>query len=58
MDEGGLNPNIWQLFERLDSGWQQTKLGLEEEPCIDAEDGPGVVANPRRRARTPLTGSQ
>lgn len=50
MDAGGLKPNTWQRFDRLGSAWQQAKLGIEDEP--------GVVANPRRRARTPLTGSQ
>lgn len=58
MDEGGLKPNTWQRFERLGTAWEQAKLGLGEEPSGAAEDKSGVVANPRRRARTPLTVSQ
>lgn len=58
VDAGGLKPNTWQRFERLGSAWQQAKLGIEDEPYGDAEGEPGVVANPRRRARTPPTDSQ
>lgn len=58
VDAGGLKPNTWQRFERLGSAWEQAKLGLGDEPQDAAEDEPEVVANPRRRARTPLTESQ
>lgn len=58
VDAGGLKPNTWQRFERLGSAWQQAKLGIEDEPESAVEDEPGVVANPKRRARTPLTESQ
>ena len=58
VDAGGLKPNTWQRFERLGTAWNQAKLGGGEEPCGNAGDEPGVVANPRRRARTPLTESQ
>ncbi len=58
VDAGGLKPNTWQRFERLSSVWKQAKLGVGEEPRGVAEDEPGVVENPRRRARTPLTDSQ
>lgn len=58
VDAGGLKPNTWQTFERLGSAWEQAKLGLGDEPVSAAHDEPGVVANPRRRARTPLTESQ
>ena len=58
VDAGGLKPNTCQRFERLGTVWNQAKLGGGEEPCGDAGDEPGVVANPRRRARTPLTESQ
>lgn len=58
VDAGGLKPNTWQRFKRLDTAWNQAKLGGDEEPCGNAGDEPGVVANPRRRARTPLTESQ
>ncbi|CEG91139.1 Putative uncharacterized protein [Propionibacterium freudenreichii] len=58
MDASGLKPNTWQRFERLGSAWKQAKLGLGDEPEAAVEDDLGVVANPRRRARTPLTESQ
>ena len=58
VDAGGLKPNTWQRFERLGTVWEQAKLGLGDEPPGAAENEPGVVANPRRRARTPLTESQ
>ena len=58
MDAGGLKPNTWQKFERLSSAWNRAKLGFEDAPHGDTEGEPGVVANPRRRARTPLTESQ
>ncbi len=55
---GGLKPSTWQLFEWLSSAWNQAKLVLHDEPDGAADDEPGVVANPRRRARTLLTESQ
>lgn len=58
VDAGGLKPNTWQKFERLSSAWNRAKLGFEDAPHGDTEGEPGVVANPRRRARTPLTESQ
>ena len=57
-EAGGLKPNTWQRFERLSSAWEQAKLGIGDEPRDAAEDAPDVVANPRRRARTPLTDTQ
>jgi len=58
VDAGGLKPNTWQRFERLGTAWEQAKLGLGDEPQDAVEGEPEVVANPRRRARTPLTDSQ
>src|SRR5699024_436224 len=58
VDAGGLKPNTWRRFERLGSAWEQAKLGVGDEPQGAVEDEPGVVSNPRRRARTPLTDSQ
>ncbi len=58
VDAGGLKPNTWQRFERLDSAWKQAKLGIGDE-AVDAPEGePGVVTTPRRRTRTPLTESE
>ncbi|WP_180951750.1 helix-turn-helix domain-containing protein [Brevibacterium ravenspurgense] len=58
VDAGGLKPNTWQRLERLSCAWNQAKLLLGDEPDSAVDDEPGVVANPRRRARTPLTESQ
>jgi DNA invertase Pin-like site-specific DNA recombinase len=58
VDAGGLKPNTWQRFERLGSAWEKAKRDIDEEPEPTPDDEPGVVANPRRRARTPLTESQ
>lgn len=58
VDAVGRKPNTWQRFERLGSAWKQAKLGISYELEGGAEDEPGVVAIPRRRARTPLTDSQ
>ena len=58
MEAGGLKPNTWQRCERLSSAWNQAKLGVFDEPDGAANEEPGVVAKPSRRARTPLTESQ
>src|SRR5699024_6422950 len=58
VDAGGLKPNTWQRFEQLSSAWNQAKLRIVDEPDGATDNEPGVVANPRRRARTPLTESQ
>lgn len=58
MDAGGLKPNTWHRFERLNSAWNQARVSICEEPGAAADDEPGVVANPRRQPRTPLTESQ
>lgn len=58
VDAGGLKPNTWQRFERLSSAWNQAKLRIVHEPDGATDDEPGVVSNPRRRARTALTERQ
>ena len=58
VDAAGLKPNTWHRFERLSCVWNQAKLRILHEPDGDAEDEPEVVANPRRRDRTPITESQ
>ncbi len=58
MDAGGFKPNTWQKFERLSSAWNQARLGIGDQPDGAPAAEPDVVANPRRRARTPLTDSQ
>jgi len=58
VDVGGFKSNTWHRFERLGSAWSRAKLRIADEPQGTTEDEAGVVANPRRRARTPLTDSQ
>lgn len=58
VDTGGLKPNTRRRFERLSSAWNQAKLRIGDEPDSTADDEPGVVANSRRRAKTPLTERQ
>jgi DNA invertase Pin-like site-specific DNA recombinase len=58
VDLGGLKPNTRQRFERLSSAWNQAKLRIVDEPDGATDDEPGVVANPRIRARTPRTERQ
>ena len=58
MDAGRLKPSVWKCIERLSSAWNQAKLVLGDQPDGTTDNEPGVVANPRRRARTPLTENQ
>lgn len=55
VDAGGLSPNTWERLERLSSAWEQAKRGLASQELAAPEQGPGVVLNPTRRSRTPLT---
>jgi len=55
VDAGGLSPNTWKRLERLSSAWEQAKRGLASQELAAPEQGPGVVLNPTRRSRTPLT---
>ena len=55
VDAGGLSPNTWKRLERLSSAWEQAKRGLASHELASPEQGPGVVLNPTRRSRTPLT---
>nr|WP_269458793.1 recombinase zinc beta ribbon domain-containing protein [Tessaracoccus timonensis] len=55
VDAGGLSPNTWERLERLSSVWEEARrVGTSEEPPV-AEPDPGLVLNPTRRSRTPLT---
>ena len=55
VDAGGLSPNTWKRLVRLSAAWEQAKRdGASEQPQA-AEPDPGVVLNPTRRSRTPLT---
>lgn len=51
----GLKPNTPRGLERLSSAWEQTRRGLASEQPPASEREPGVVSNPTRRSRTPLT---
>ena len=55
VDAGGLSPNTWKRIERLSSAWEQAKPGLPSEELLTPEPEIGVVTNPTRRSRTPLT---
>ena len=55
VDAGGLSPNTWKRLERLCSAWEQAKRGLASQELAAPEQGPGVVLNPTRWSRTPLT---
>lgn len=55
---GGLKPNTWERFERLGSTWELARLSVAEDGRSAVESEPGVVSNPGRRARTPLTESE
>ena len=55
MDAGGLSPNTWERLERLSSVWEQAKPGVGRKEPRAAEPESGVVLNPARRSRTPLT---
>ena len=52
---GGLSPNTWQRLERLSVAWEKSKSGIGREAPRAAEPDSGVVWNPTRRSRTPLT---
>lgn len=55
VDAGGLSPNTWERIERLSSMWEQAKQGVGSERPRAGEPDFGVVFNPTRRSRTPLT---
>ncbi|MDK8347287.1 MAG: hypothetical protein QP780_10615 [Brevibacterium sp. UMB1308B] len=55
VDAGGLSPNTWERIERLSSMWEQAKQGVGSEEPRAGEPDFGVVFNPTRRSRTPLT---
>lgn len=55
VDASGLSPNAWERLERLSSAWEQAQLRVRREEPRSAEPKSGVVLNPARRSRTPLT---
>ena len=55
MDAGGPKPNTQRRLEQLSSAWEQAKRGNTSEQPPAPEPEPGVVSNPTRRSRTPLT---
>ncbi len=55
VDAGGLSPNTWERIERLSSMWEQAKQGVGSERPRAGEPNFGMVFNPTRRSRTPLT---
>lgn len=55
VDLAGPKPNTQRRLERLSSAWDQAKRGIASEQPPVSEPEPGVVSNPTRRSRTPLT---
>lgn len=55
VDAGGLKPNVWKRIERLSLAWERVSSATTAERCSLDSTAAGVIANPGRRARTPLT---
>ena len=49
------NLNTARRLERLDSAWDKGSSEVSVAPSVAPEPGSGVVSNPSRRNRTPLT---
>ena len=52
---GGPNRNSQRRLDRLVSAWEQGDRGGSHESSVVEEPDPGVLSNPSRRNRTPLT---
>lgn len=55
---GGPNRNSQRRLDRLVSAWEQGDRGESDESRVVEEPDPGVVSNPTRRNRTPLTAKE
>lgn len=58
VDAGGLSPNTWKRLDKLSLAWEQVKQGIASARPLVTEPESGVVSNPMRRSRTPLTESE
>lgn len=58
MAGGGPNWNSQRRLDRLVYGWEKGDRGGSDEPRIVEKPNPGVVSNPSRRNRTPLTAKE
>lgn len=58
MELAGLKPNTQRRLEQLSSAWEQAKRGIASEQPLATKPESGVVSNPRRRSRTPLTSNE
>lgn len=56
--DGGPNRNSQRRLDRLVTAWEQGDQGRSEESQVVDEPDPGVVSNPGRRNRTPLTAKE
>lgn len=55
---GGFQSHEWKRVERLEAVWELAKRGLESSDSADDSGLAGVVMEPTRRSRTPLTAKQ
>lgn len=58
MRGSGPNRNSQKRLERLVAAWEQASLGSSQESADVGGPDAGVVSNPGRRNRTPLTASE
>ena len=58
VDQGGFQPDEWRCVERLESVWELAKRGLGSSSSTVDSGLAGVVTEPKRRRRTPLTAKQ
>ena len=58
VDRGGFQSHEWKRVERLEAVWELAKRGLESSDSADDSGLAGVVMEPTRRSRTPLTAKQ
>lgn len=55
---GGLQSHEWKRVERLESVWEQARMGLGSLGSAAGSGLAGAVTEPKRRSRTPLTPKQ
>ena len=55
MEPIGPKPNTQRRLERPSSAWEQAKRGISSDRPAPSEPEAGLVSNPMRRSRAPLT---
>jgi len=58
VDAGGLQSHEWKRVERLEAVWELARRGLGSSGSTVDSGLAGVVTEPKRRSRTPLTAKQ